>query len=97
MDEENVRTNIQLKQKQHLYYAQILPSVGTYNVLEMTVSTLYNTYFAVTEKRDKHRYLFNYTDINKTIFLDRTKCLKKVKDAESHGKKVSNETYYEED
>ena len=48
-------------------------------------------------KRDKHRYLFNYTDINKTIFLDRTKCLKKVKDAESHGKKVSNETYYEED
>ena len=43
MDEENVRTNIQLKQKQHLYYAQILPSVGTYNVLEMTVSTLYNT------------------------------------------------------
>ena len=49
MDEENVRTNIQLKQKQHLYYAQILPSVGTYNVLEMTVSTLYNTYFAVTE------------------------------------------------
>jgi hypothetical protein len=41
MDEENVRTNIQLKQKQHLYYAQILPSVGTYNVLEMTVSTLH--------------------------------------------------------
>lgn len=50
MDEENVRTNIQLKQKQHLYYAQILPSVGTYNVLEMTVSTLYNTYTLLSQK-----------------------------------------------
>ena len=63
----------------------------------MKVATVYDTYFAVTEKRDKHRYLFNYTDINKSIFFDRSECLGKVKYAEAHGKKVSNETYYEED
>lgn len=51
----------EIKKKDVLYYAQILPSVGIYHVLEMKVATVYDTYFAVTEKRDKHRYLFNYT------------------------------------
>ena len=89
--------NEEIKSKQHLYYAQILLPVGEYNVLEMIVCTLYKTYFAVMEKRDKHRYLFNYEDVGRTIFLNRSECLKKVKYAEAHGKKVSNETYYEED
>lgn len=97
MNEENKEENRLPKKKDHMYYAQILPPVGVYNVLEMHVSTLYDTYFACSEKREKHRYLFNYTDINKTIFYDRSVCLEKVKDAEAHGKKVSNETYYEED
>lgn len=88
--------NKEIKPKQVLYYAQILPSVGIYHVLEMKVATVYDTYFAVTEKRDKHRYLFNYEDVGKTIFFNRSECLEKVKYAEAHGKKVSNETYYEE-
>lgn len=87
----------EIKKKDVLYYAQILPSVGIYHVLEMKVATVYDTYFAVTEKRDKHRYLFNYEDVGKTIFFNRSECLEKVKYAEAHGKKVSNETYYEED
>lgn len=87
----------EIKKKNILFYAQILPPVGIYNVLEMKVATVYDTYFAVIEKRDKHRYLFNYEDVGKTIFFNRNECLKKVKYAEAHGKKVSNETYYEED
>lgn len=86
-----------IKPKQHLYYAQILPPVGEYNVLEMIVCTLYPTYFAAMEKRDKHRKLFNYDEINKSIFLSRSDCLDVVKEAEKHKKKISNETYYEED
>ncbi len=89
--------NEEIKPNQHLYYAQILPSVGEYNVFEMIVCTLYKTYFAVMEKPDKHRYLLNYEDVGKSIFFDRSECLEKVKYAEAHGEKVSNETYYEED
>ena len=89
--------NEEIKPKQVLYYAQILPSVGIYNVLEMKVATVYDTYFAVVEKRDKHRYLFNYEDVGKSILFNRNECLEKVKYAEAHGKKVSTETYYEED
>ena len=87
----------EIKKNNILYYAQILPSVGIYNILEMKVATVYDTYFAVIEKRDKHRYLFNYEDVGKTIFFNRNECLEKVKYAEAHGKKVSNEIYYEED
>ena len=89
--------NEEIKPKQHLFYAQILPPVGEYNVLEMIVCTLYPTYFAAMEKHDKHRYLFNYEDVGRTIFFNRSECLEKVKYAEAYGKKVSNETYYEED
>lgn len=97
MTEENKEEYNIPSKGERLYYAQILPTVGIYNVLEMQVSTIYDTYFACSEKREKHRYLFNFTDIDNTIFCDRSVCLKKVKDAEAHGKKVSNETYYEED
>ena len=35
--------NEEIKPKQVLYYAQILPSVGIYHVLEMKVATVYDT------------------------------------------------------
>lgn len=50
----------------------------------MKIETLYNTYFACTEKREKRRYLFNYTDIDKIIFTDRVKALEVVREAEKY-------------
>ena len=88
---------INLKKKDVLYYAQILPNVGIYNVCEMIVCSLYDTYFAAIDKREKKRYLFNYSDIDKIIFSDRLTALTIVTDAEKNKPKVSNEIYYEED
>lgn len=80
-----------------IYYAQTLSEVGEYNILEMHVATVYDTYFACTEKRDKHRYLFKYGDVGTCLFYDRKLALEVVNKAESQGKKVSNKKYYEED
>lgn len=80
-----------------LYYTQILPKVGVYNLLDMKVYTTYDTYFATVEKRDKRRYLFYYTDINKIIFENRLEALEKIKEAEENKPIVSDEIYYEED
>ena len=55
--------NNKIKKKDILYYAQILPKVGIYNVCEMIVCTLYEDYFACMDKREKKRYLFDYSDI----------------------------------
>lgn len=73
-----------IKSNDTLYYAQIIPSLCQYNILDMKIETLYNTYFACTEKREKRRYLFNYTDIDKIIFTDRVKALEVVCEAEKY-------------
>ena len=78
-------------------YAQILPKVGIYNVCEMVVCTLYEDYFACMDKREKKRYLFNYSDIDKILFANRLEALTLVTDAEKDKPKVSNERFYEED
>ena len=86
-----------IKKKDILYYAQILPKVGIYNVCEMIVCTLYEDYFACMDKREKKRYLFDYSDIDKILFANRLEALTLVTDAEKDKPKVSNERFYEED
>ena len=94
---QNSESDSKPKLKQHVYYTQILPNVGQYNVCEIIVCTLYDTYFAGIDKHDKRRYIFNYSDIDKVIFYDRKTALYIVNDAERNKPKISNETYYEED
>ena len=91
------QNEISVRKKDKLYYAQILKRVGIYNVLECTVRSVYDTYFVCVEKRDKHAYLFNYTDIGNTVFFNRQDALEKVNLAEKDKIEVSDETYYEED
>lgn len=86
-----------IKLKDTLHYTQILPKLGIYNVCDLQVCTIYDTYFAAYDKRDKRRYIFDYSEIDKFVFRDRKEALKIVKECETNSKvKVSNETYYEE-
>lgn len=87
---------MEIKKKDILYYARIIPKVGIYEVCEMTVSSVQETWFAVNSKQDKHRYLFSYSDIGKVIFNDRTEALNKVKESEKSKVKISDEIDYEE-
>lgn len=85
-----------LQKGDKLYYARIIPKCGIYDVLDMKVSAIYDTYFAVTENRDKHRYLFSFDNIDKVIFKNRKHALNMVLDAEKNNPKASDETFYEE-
>mgnify|MGYP004654225005 FL=1 len=58
-----------VKIKDKLYYARVHHNTGTYDVCDLIVQSIRDTYFATTDKRDKHRYLFSYNDINKLIFF----------------------------
>lgn len=87
---------IALKKKDKLFYARILPKVGIYEVCEMVVSVTHDTWFAVNDKRDKHRYIFTYSDIGKILFRVREDALAKVKEAEKQKIDISDETDYEE-
>ena len=79
-----------------VYYARIMPKLDIYDVYELKVRTVEDTYFSTIDKRDKKSYLFSYNDIGKTVFLNRQEALNKTKEAEKNKPKVSTETYYEE-
>ena len=86
-----------MKKKDILYYARIVPKTGIYEVCELLIRTIEETYFVGIDKRDKHAYLFLYSDINNTVIENRKEALKKVKDAEKNKIKTNYEIYYEED
>ena len=73
-----------MKKQDILYYARIVPRTGIYEVCELLIRTIEETYFVGIDKRDKHAYLFLYSDINNTVFKNRKEALKKVKDAEKN-------------
>ena len=73
-----------VKIKDKVYYARIHHNTVTYDVCDLVVQSVRDTYFAATDKRDKHRYLFSYNDINKLIFLDKEDALKIVLDAQAN-------------
>ena len=79
-----------------LYYARIMPKLDVYDVYELRVRTVEDTYFSTIDKRDKKSYLFSYNDIGKTVFINREEAVNKTKEAEKNKPKVSAETLYEE-
>ena len=85
-----------LSKKDTVYYARILPNSGIYDVCELTIRTIEDTYFVGIDKRDKHAFLFGYNAIDDIVFDDRNLALNKVKEAEKHKLNISDETYYEE-
>ena len=85
----------EIKKKDKMYYARILPSVYVYDVCDLTIRTVCDDWFVGIDKHDKHAYMFSKNDIDKNIFFNRDEALKKVREAEKN-KKISYEIYYEE-
>ena len=80
-----------------VYYTRIMPSLGIFDVYDLKVRTIADTYFVGMEKRDKKTYLLPYSAIGEYVFTNRKDAVDKATIAEENNKKiVSNETYYEE-
>ena len=79
-----------------VYYARIMPTLGTYDVCELKIRTVADTYFVGTDKRDKRAYLFSYNAVGKCIFSNRKDAVEKIITAEESNPKASKEIYYEE-
>lgn len=87
----------ELKRKQVVYYTRIIPSHGIYDVYDLTVRTVAETWFVGIDKRDKHAFLFNTKDIGHMVFLERNEALRAVGEAENNKTEmINNEIYYEE-
>lgn len=78
-----------------LYFARVHHRTGIYDLCELTVRTVAETYFVGTDKKDKRAYLFGYDSLGETIFEDRKEALAVVHKAEEEKKEIG-EIYYEE-
>ena len=88
--------NDKIRKNDIVYYARIMPKLDVYDVYELRVRTVENTYFSIIDKRDKKSYLFSYNDIGKTVFFDWQEAVDKTKEAEKNKPKVNAEIFYEE-
>lgn len=87
---------VQVKRKDELYYARIIPETRIYEVCDLKVRTIKDTWFSAVDKRDKRAYLFNNYDIGEIVFFDRNTALSKVNEAEKFAPGEKCEIDYEE-
>jgi hypothetical protein len=88
---------MELTKGQKVYYTRIFESVGVFEVIDLKIRTVEDTWFVGTEERTKQAYMLGIGSINKTVFFTRQQALDIVLEAQAHSKKkVSNEKYYEE-
>lgn len=80
MEQENIKLG------QMVYWARILPKLHVYDLYELKVRSVYDTYFVAVNERTKQSHLFYFNDINKTIYFDRNEALECVNDAEDKDK-----------
>ena len=73
-----------------------MPTLGIYDVCELKIRTVADTYFVGTDKRDKRAFLLPYSAIGEYVFIDRKDAVDKAITAEENAPKISKETYYEE-
>ena len=79
-----------------MYYARISHNLGMYELCELKVRSVYDTYFVALENRTKIAFLFGYNLIGDVVFFSRKEALEKVREAEKDKREISSETYYEE-
>ena len=80
-----------------LYFSRIIPKTGIYDVCELYIRAVEETYFVGIDKKDKQAHIFGYDRINEDIFDNRKDALNKVQRAEKNKKYGEpQEVYYEQ-
>lgn len=96
-NEINKDINNDLKKGELIYWSRYLPNAGVFNVIDLKIRTVTDTYFVGIDIKDKHAYLFYYSDLDKIVFMNRKDALKNCAETEKNNKrKISDEKYYEE-
>ena len=67
-----------------MYYARILPRTDTYEVCEIRLRTIEETWFTGCDTRSQTTYIFNRDQLDQTVFLNRRDALSVVNTAENN-------------
>ena len=74
-----------------------MPNLGIFDVYDVKIRTIADTWFSGVEKRDKKVFLLPYSALGEYVFTNRKDAVDKATIAEENNKRVvSTETYYDE-
>lgn len=73
---------VQLNKGDKVYYARIMPKIGVYEVYDLTVRTVTDTWFVGIDKKDKRAFLLDIDSIGEIVFFDRRDAVNEAKEAE---------------
>ena len=73
-----------IKVKDVVYFTRIMPTLGIFEVCEITIRYVDDRWGTGVDKRDKRVHPFTINDYNKRFFINRKDALNAVKEAEKH-------------
>ena len=72
----------QISKGTKVYWTRIHPQICVYDLYDLTVRSIYDTYFVAVDKKSKQSYLFSYDAIDKVVFFERSVALEILKEKE---------------
>ena len=81
----------ELTKGQKVYYARISEPAGIFEVIDLKIRTVEDTWFVGTEQRTKQAYMLGTNMVEKTVFFERHEALELVIEAQENSKKQSKE------
>lgn len=69
-----------------VYYARVLPNTQVFDVHDLKIRTVSESYFVGCDTKDKNAFLFPWSDLEEIVFTDRRKAVKYVKEAKKNNK-----------
>lgn len=87
INENEPRDPNKLYRGDFVYYAQSLPNLNEFNVIDLKVRMVEESWFSCTEKITKRAYIFNNSDLDRIVFRDRLSALEKARSDEEDYRK----------
>lgn len=69
-----------------VYWARIIPQTGTFDVVDLKIRTVQDTYFVGVEDKSSQAFPFSPNDIGEVIFSNRADAVALVKEAQEEYK-----------
>ena len=86
-----------IKKGDVVYYARVIPTTGIYEVCEIRIRHVADTWFSGVEKTTKTAFLISNQELGKNVFTKRNDALKIVLEKERNAPKRAYSIYIEED
>ena len=85
----------EIKKKDTVLFARVIPKIGYYELLELYIVSVYSDYVTGTDKKTKQTFCFGKNLAQNVLFKDRKKAIAYLNKKEQENKKKGIKVYSE--